>query len=102
MRLRVTDEAEAHLGKSALELQRVYVSRKFQGRRIGLMLMEKAIGYGRERKFDWLWLGVWEKNFKAQAFYDKLGFKRFSEHVFQMGDDPQTDWLLKLDLRIQD
>jgi hypothetical protein len=38
---------------------------------------------------------VWERNFKAQAFYRQWGFERFGEHVFQMGDDAQTDWLLK-------
>jgi ribosomal protein S18 acetylase RimI-like enzyme len=42
-----------------------------------------------------MWLGVWEKNFRAQKFYEKWGFEKFSEHVFLMGDDPQIDWLLK-------
>jgi ribosomal protein S18 acetylase RimI-like enzyme len=57
--------------------------------------MEKALIYARENRYDWIWLGVWERNFNAQHFYAKWGFEKFGEHVFQMGDDPQIDWLLK-------
>ena len=98
LRLRVTDEAEKYLGKSAIELHRLYVRRGFQGKKVGYALMQTAIHYGREKHFEWLWLGVWEKNIKAQEFYDKCGFMRFAEHVFWMGDDPQNDWLLKFRL----
>jgi ribosomal protein S18 acetylase RimI-like enzyme len=98
MRVRVTDEAEAYLGKNAIELQRLYVSKDFQGKKIGLMLMQKTIDHAWELKFEWLWLGVWERNFKAQEFYKKIGFERFSEHTFWMGPDPQVDWLMKLKL----
>jgi ribosomal protein S18 acetylase RimI-like enzyme len=98
LRLRVTDEAAQYLGKSAIELHRLYVRRAFQGKNVGYALMNTAIEYGRERNFEWLWLGVWEKNLKAIEFYNKCGFTRFAEHVFWMGDDPQNDWLLKLKL----
>ncbi len=95
-RLRVTDEAAAHLGNNSIELQRIYVSTKFQGQQVGKQLMLKSLEYARNGKFDWIWLGVWERNFKAQAIYAKWGFERFSEHTFWMGSDPQTDWLLRL------
>ena len=98
LRLRVTDEAEKYLGKNAVELHRIYVRRGFQGKKIGYALMKKAIHFGREKHFEWIWLGVWEKNVNAQEFYNKCGFTRFAEHVFWMGDDPQNDWLLKLKL----
>jgi ribosomal protein S18 acetylase RimI-like enzyme len=98
LRLRVTDEAEKYLGKSAIELHRLYVRRSFQGKKIGFALMQKAIEYGREKRFEWLWLGVWEKNIVAQEFYNKCGFKQFAEHVFWMGHEAQNDWLLKLKL----
>lgn len=98
LRLRVTDEVEIHLGKKAIELQRLYVAKEFQGKKVGAGLMKQAFSYARERNFEWLWLGVWEKNFKAQEFYKKWGFEKFSEHIFWMGPDPQTDWLLKLKL----
>ena len=41
-----------------------------------------------------MWLGVWEKNYNAQKFYEKDGFKRFSEHTFVVGNDKQTDYIL--------
>ncbi len=98
LRMRVTDEAEKYLGKNAVELHRIYVRRGFQGKKIGYALMQQAISYGRDRHFEWLWLGVWEHNVKAQEFYEKCGFTRFAEHVFWMGHDPQNDWLLKFKL----
>ena len=48
-----------------------------------------------EKEYEGIWLGVWEKNFRAQKFYAKYGFEKFGSHTFQMGDDPQVDWLLK-------
>jgi ribosomal protein S18 acetylase RimI-like enzyme len=98
MRLRVTDEVETHLGPNALEIQRLYVMKRHQGKKIGGMLMQLALDYGRTRGFEWIWLGVWEKNIKAQKFYGKWGFEHFGEHVFWMGPDPQNDYLLKLKL----
>lgn len=95
LRLRRSAEVEDKLGTNAIELQRLYIHKDFQSQKVGTMLMEKAIGYALEGKFDWIWLGVWEQNFKAQQFYTKWGFEKFSEHIFQMGDDPQIDWLMK-------
>lgn len=94
-RLRVNPEADGHLDGTAIELQRLYIHPDHQGIRAGAWLMQRAIEYANAQPFDWLWLGVWERNYKAQAFYEKHGFIRFSEHIFQVGDDPQTDWLLK-------
>lgn len=94
-RLRLNDEAESQLGKNTIELQRLYVHPDHQGKRIGSLLMQNALDYAKECGLEWLWLGVWERNFKAQGFYAKWGFERFGSHVFPMGDDPQTDWLLK-------
>ena len=98
LRLRVNPESEEHLGSNAIELQRIYVLKKFLGRKIGFQLMQTALAYARKNKFEWIWLGVWEKNPNAYAFYKRLGFERFSEHIFWMGPEPQTDWLLKLKL----
>ncbi|MBU2267899.1 MAG: GNAT family N-acetyltransferase, partial [Bacteroidetes bacterium] len=44
----------------------------------------------------YIWLGVWEHNIKAIKFYQKQGFEKFDEHVYPIGDDPQTDWMMKL------
>lgn len=95
VRLRVSDEVNQYLGTNHVELQRLYVHPDFQNRKIGKLLMERALAYAFDKQVDWMWLGVWEKNEDAQRFYRGWGFEKFSEHVFQMGDDPQIDWLLK-------
>ncbi|MBS1486893.1 MAG: GNAT family N-acetyltransferase [Bacteroidetes bacterium] len=95
LRLRKSPEVDAHLGTNHIEMQRLYVHRDYQGTSVARRLMEHAIEYAKKKKFEWMWLGVWEKNTRAQKFYAKWGFERFSEHIFNMGDDPQTDWLLK-------
>jgi ribosomal protein S18 acetylase RimI-like enzyme len=59
------------------------------------LLMQHALNLAADLKVDWIWLGVWEKNPKAQKFYEQWGFERFSEHIFQMGEESQTDWLMK-------
>jgi diamine N-acetyltransferase len=95
LRLRRSSEVEYKLGSNTIELQRLYIHKDFQNQKVGKMLMQKAIDYAIEKRFEWIWLGVWEQNFNAQRFYEKWGFEKFGEHVFQMGDDPQIDWLLK-------
>lgn len=94
-RLRESNEVTDRLGKNVVELQRLYVLTEAQGKSVGKLLMEASLNYAVEKEYDWIWLGVWERNFKAQDLYNKWGFEKFSEHVFWMGDDAQTDWLLK-------
>lgn len=95
VRLRECDEVKTMLGPNTIELQRLYVLSSAQGKSVGKQLMETALSWALEKKYEWIWLGVWERNFKAQKFYEKWGFEKFSEHVFKMGDDPQIDWLLR-------
>ncbi len=95
LRLRINEETADKLGNNSIELHRLYIHPDFKGMGIGNKLMEVALAYATQNKFDWIWLGVWEKNFNAQKVYAKWGFEKFSEHVFQMGDDAQTDWLMK-------
>lgn len=94
-RLRESDEVLNHLGNNTIELQRLYVLTSAQGKSVGRFLMEKSMAYANQNNYEWIWLGVWEKNYKAQTFYGHWGFEKFSEHTFWMGDDPQIDWLLK-------
>lgn len=98
LRLRLNAEVDHHLGKNHIELQRLYIHRDYQGGNVSKLLMDQALKYATEKKMEWIWLGVWEKNFRAQKFYNKWGFERFGEHTFQMGDDPQIDWLLRKQL----
>src|SRR6187402_519501 len=95
LRVRKSNEADYYLGTNTMEIHRLYVDKHFHGKNAGALLMQHALDIARERKVDWVWLGVWEKNLRAQRFYQKWGFERFSEHVFVMGNDAQTDWLLK-------
>jgi len=79
----------------ALEIERIYVLQEYQGKRLGLTLIEKALAIAHKRKSPYLWLGVWEKNPRAIQFYQKLGFVEFGQHIFQFGDEAQTDILMK-------
>ena len=94
-RLRENPEANHLLGVNTIELQRMYVDIPFQGKGIANQLMSVCENFSRDHKKDWLWLGVWEHNPKAQHFYQKLGYEKFSEHRFMLGNDPQTDWLMR-------
>lgn len=78
----------------ALEIQRIYVLQKYQRKRIGLTMMQQALAVAEELKKPQVWLGVWENNFKAQAFYQKSGFKKVGSHDFILGNDKQTDYIL--------
>jgi diamine N-acetyltransferase len=97
-RMRNSDEVAQTLGKNAIELQRLYVLPEYKRKKIGSLLMDHIVNHAINGKFEWLWLGVWEKNFNAQSFYANWGFEKFGEHVFQMGDDPQIDWMLAVNL----
>ena len=82
-------------GENTLELCRLYALDKFIGKGIGKSLMLALFELAEKQKRDTIWLGVWEFNFRAQAFYKKFGFEKCGEHVFQLGSDPQTDWLMQ-------
>ncbi|EGL99612.1 GNAT family N-acetyltransferase [Ligilactobacillus salivarius] len=82
----------------ALEIQRIYVLQKYQGQKIGLSMMQHTIAVAKKIKKSQVWLGVWEKNLKAQAFYRKSGFEKVGSHDFVLGDDIQTDYILVKEL----
>lgn len=83
----------------SLEIERIYVSKDFQGRKVGQLLYERAIEIAKEKDLDYVWLGVWENNARALRFYEKNGFKQFGQHVFRLGDDEQTDIMVKKPLK---
>ena len=74
-----------------VELWRFYVRREWQGKGVAAALMERVKIEARQRGARTLWLGVWEKNHRARAFYVKSGFTDVGEHIFLFGTDPQTD-----------
>jgi ribosomal protein S18 acetylase RimI-like enzyme len=99
LRVRRNTEVDHLLGTNNIELQRIYVDHAYHGQKVGDTLMQLAIDIATEGKYDWIWLGVWEHNPRAQRFYQKWGFEKFSEHPFYMGEEKQTDWLMRKQLR---
>ncbi len=77
--------------RAAVELWRFYVDRQWHGRGIAQALMTRVKEVAREGGAKTLWLGVWERNDRARAFYVKCGFADVGEHIFLFGNDPQTD-----------
>ncbi|WP_243286289.1 GNAT family N-acetyltransferase [Geothrix terrae] len=85
-------------GERPVELQRIYVLREAQGGGRGAALMAEAMEMARAWGADTLWLGVWENNHKALAFYGRTGFREVGEHIFQIGDQVDRDLIMALDL----
>lgn len=83
--------------KSALEIERIYVLKDFHGKKIGQLLYDKAIALAKEMNKKYVWLGVWEENPRAIGFYKKNGFIEFDKHIFKLGDDEQTDIMMRLE-----
>ncbi|MFT5251679.1 MAG: ribosomal protein S18 acetylase RimI-like enzyme [Flavobacteriales bacterium] len=82
-----------------LEIHRIYVLQEFKGKKIGQHLLLEAIAIARRKELEYLWLGVWENNHNALAFYKKNDFIAFGTHNFTLGEGEQTDLLLKLQLK---
>jgi len=83
---------------TALEIERIYVTQAYQGKKVGQQLYEKAIQVAKEKGVEYIWLGVWEENHKAIQFYTKNGFTAFDKHIFTLGDEEQTDIMMKLSI----
>jgi ribosomal protein S18 acetylase RimI-like enzyme len=85
--------------KKHIEIERIYVAKSYQDKKVGYALIRKCIEKARKENLDVIWLGVWEKNEKAIAFYEKVGFEKFGTHNFLLGEDVQLDHLLKYELK---
>ncbi len=77
-----------------IELKRFYVDIPWQGRGLASALMAEVEHAARRRGARELWLGVWERNARAQAFYRKCGFEKVGTQIFVVGSDPQTDHVM--------
>ncbi|WP_316801417.1 GNAT family N-acetyltransferase [Pedobacter frigidisoli] len=80
---------------NAVEIERIYVVQAFHGKKVGQLLYEKAMHISQEVGAEYVWLGVWEENSRAISFYKKNGFIAFDKHIFKLGDDEQTDIMMK-------
>lgn len=76
------------------EIQRLYVDKNFHGNGLAHTLMSECLNVLKERNTDVAWLGVWERNPRATAFYRKFNFKEIGDHIFSLGSDPQRDIIL--------
>ena len=95
----ILDSKEESLqGTKCLEVRRIYAAQEYIGKGVGKMLMQASIQEAKQRGCDSIWLGVWEKNPRAIAFYKKWGFEEVGTHTFHVGDDPQLDFIMELSL----
>lgn len=93
-------ESQTELKDSkALEIERIYVVKEFHGKNVGQLLYKKAMQVAMNIDAVYIWLGVWEENPKAIRFYKKNGFVEFDKHIFKLGDNEQTDIMMKLRLK---
>ena len=85
------------IGK-AFEVERIYLLSKYARKGYGRKAFENIFQIGKKKGYEKIWLGVWEFNKNAIEFYKHLGFKIFSKHSFLLGNDNQTDLLLKINI----
>lgn len=84
--------------ENALEIERIYVLKEYHGKNVGQLLYNNAMQIAKQKYADYVWLGVWEENPRAINFYKKNGFVEFDKHVFKLGNEEQTDIMMKLKL----
>lgn len=95
LKINFGDAQTETINENALEVQRIYVSQNFHGKNIGQLLLDEVKKIAQTTDVDSVWLGVWEENHRALRFYTKNGFVVFDKHVFMMGNDEQTDLLMR-------
>jgi diamine N-acetyltransferase len=86
-----------HVEGNGIEVQRIYVDSNSHGKGFGKLLLEFSENFAKQKNKSFIWLGVWEKNLNAIAFYEKCGYRKFDQHDFVFGDEVQTDYLMRKD-----
>ena len=94
LKVNINDAHSEEMGGESLEIERIYIKNKFQKHGFGKYLLNKAVEIAMECKKKRIWLGVWEKNENAIAFYKKMGFVQTGAHAFYMGDEEQIDLIM--------
>ncbi|WP_223067407.1 GNAT family N-acetyltransferase [Paenibacillus caui] len=94
LKVNTNDAQSEEMGDESLEIERIYIKSKFQKHGLGKYLLNKAMEIARERNKKKIWLGVWENNENAIAFYKKMGFVQTGAHSFYMGDEEQMDFIM--------
>ena len=94
LKVNTNDAQSEEMGDDSLEIERIYIKNQFQRHGLGKYMLNQAIDIAREQNKKKIWLGVWEKNENAIAFYHKMGFVQTGAHAFYMGDEEQTDFIM--------
>ncbi|WML27170.1 GNAT family N-acetyltransferase [Neobacillus sp. OS1-33] len=94
LKVNTKDAQSEEMGEESLEIERIYIKNKFQKHGLGKYLLNKALEIAMELNKTKIWLGVWEKNENAIAFYKKMGFVQTGVHSFYMGDEEQIDFIM--------
>jgi len=81
--------------ETSLEIERIYVKKSHHGKKVGQLLYNQALDTAQQLNKTYLWLGVWEENLRALHFYKKNGFVEFDKHIFKLGEEEQTDLMMK-------
>ncbi|WP_288437645.1 GNAT family N-acetyltransferase [uncultured Chryseobacterium sp.] len=81
--------------ETSLEIERIYVKKSHHGKKVGQLLYDQALETAKQLGKSYLWLGVWEENLRALQFYRKNGFVEFDKHIFRLGEEEQTDLMMK-------
>jgi len=98
MKLNINEAQTEQIAENALEIERIYVRKSYFRQGIGKALYEKAVEMAAILSKTIIWLGVYEHNENAKAFYRVLGFKEIGAHSFYVGDDKQTDLIMSKSL----
>jgi ribosomal protein S18 acetylase RimI-like enzyme len=85
-------------GPLPMEIYRLYVDSPWHGKGVAHQLMSALIDQALEAGAKSLWLGVWEHNPRAIAFYGKFGFRCVGEHTFVLGTDKQRDLIMQFEV----
>ncbi|MDV2684360.1 GNAT family N-acetyltransferase [Alkalihalophilus lindianensis] len=94
LKVNTNDAQSEEMGDESLEIERIYIKNKFQKHGLGKYLLNRAMEIAMERNKKKVWLGVWEKNENAIAFYKKKGFVQTGAHSFYMGNEEQVDLIM--------
>jgi ribosomal protein S18 acetylase RimI-like enzyme len=82
----------------SLEVERIYIAKAFHGRSIGKAFLDRAMEVAEKLGKKYVWLGVWEENHKALRFYERYGFRIVGKHSFFLGEDEQSDFIMRKDI----
>ncbi|HEX8639085.1 MAG TPA: GNAT family N-acetyltransferase [Pyrinomonadaceae bacterium] len=97
-KLRENSAVDCLKSANGVELQRIYLLERAKGRGVGAALLNRCLEVARAKGYEMLWLGVWELNSAALAFYEKAGFVKAGEVLFPYGASVGTNCVMKIDL----